>query len=107
MTAAPKAMSHGLGAAAGATFGAFPGISAAKAGAAKTANAAATNTTFFIESAPLIRSARPRRSPSHLPTREPRAPAANGLYAFGVRYWEFRLLSLAPGRRKGWQVLPF
>src|SRR5580765_4009271 len=66
MTAAPKAMSHGLGAAAGATFGAFAGMSAANAGAAtETASAAATdNTTFFIEPAPLIRSARSRRSPA-------------------------------------------
>ena len=30
MTPAPKAISHGLGAAAGATFGAFAGMSAAK-----------------------------------------------------------------------------
>jgi hypothetical protein len=55
MTAAPKAMSHGLGAAAGAAFGAFAGMSAANADpATETASAAATdNTTFFIESAPL------------------------------------------------------
>src|SRR5262245_21809974 len=55
MTAAPKAISHGLGAAAGAALGAFAGISAANAGAAtETASAAATdNTMFFIESAPL------------------------------------------------------
>jgi hypothetical protein len=55
MIAEPKAMSHGLGGGAGATFGAFAGISAANAGAAaETASAAASdNTTFFIESAPL------------------------------------------------------
>src|SRR4029077_15052472 len=66
MMAAPKAMSHGLGGGAGATLGAFAGRSAAKAGkAAETASAATTdNTTFFIESAPLIRSVRgPDRSP--------------------------------------------
>src|SRR5689334_18179972 len=72
MTAAPKAISHGLGAAAGAAFGAFAGMSAANAGAAiETASAAATdNTTFFIESAPLNRSARSRAGPLH--TSKPR-----------------------------------
>src|SRR5665647_2694832 len=52
MTAAPKAMSHGDGSA-GATFGAFAGISAASAGAAEKASAATTDkTTFFIDPAP-------------------------------------------------------
>src|SRR5215470_10810707 len=53
--AAPNAMSHGLGGAAGAAAGALVGMSAANAGAAadETASAATTdNTTFFIESAP-------------------------------------------------------
>src|SRR5262245_39841026 len=77
MTAAPKAISHGLGAGAGATFGAFFGISAPNAGAAtETASAAAIdNTTFFIESAPLIRSAPGRAGPlSHLSPRVSREP---------------------------------
>src|SRR6185436_18021729 len=88
MTAAPKAISHGLGAAAGAAFGAFAGISAANAGAAtENANAGPTdNTTFFIESAPLIRSARRRRSPS--------------THGFGVCYLKFRPLALPPGKAK-------
>src|SRR6478736_8217270 len=49
----PKAMSHGLGGGAGATFGAFAGISAANAVAVETASAATTdNTTFFIGACP-------------------------------------------------------
>src|SRR5664280_951332 len=52
MSALPKAISHGLGAAAGAGA-AFTGISAANAGAAESASAATTDkTTFFIDAAP-------------------------------------------------------
>src|SRR5664280_3186133 len=52
MSALPKAISHGLGAAAGAGA-AFTGISAANAGAAESASAATTDkTTFFIDPAP-------------------------------------------------------
>src|SRR4029453_18633491 len=60
MTPAPKAISHGLGGGAGATTGAFAGISAANAGeAAEAASVAKSdNATFFIESAPFIRPAR-------------------------------------------------
>src|SRR5262245_1928917 len=60
MIPAPKAISHGLGGAAGATtLGAFAGMSAANAGeAAEAASVAKSdNTTFFIESAPFIRPA--------------------------------------------------
>src|SRR5664279_4117784 len=52
MTAAPKAMSHGDGSAAGALT-ALTGMSAASAGAAENASAATTDkTTFFIDPAP-------------------------------------------------------
>src|SRR5215510_8763259 len=57
MTAAPKAISHGLGGGAGAALGAFAGTSAANAGeAAEAASAAKSDNTtfFFIESAPLF-----------------------------------------------------
>src|SRR5664279_2246012 len=52
MTAAPKAMSHGDGSAAGALT-ALTGMSAASAGASENASAATTDkTTFFIDPAP-------------------------------------------------------
>src|SRR5512139_106570 len=91
MTAAPKAISHGLGAGAGATFAAFAGISAASAGAvAETASAAATiNTPLFIESAPLIRSARS-------PRRVPRSPPAHKAAKF----------RLSPTPCTFWRALP-
>src|SRR5215510_76887 len=96
MTAAPKAISHGLGAGAGATFGAFAGMSAPNAGAAtETASAAAIdNTTFFIESAPCNSIGTwSRRSPeiTHL------ACATGDLDPRRYR----------PARRKRQQVLPF
>jgi hypothetical protein len=56
MMAAPKAISHGDGVATTATFGAFTGMSAANAGAAReTANAANTDKATFFISLPLFR----------------------------------------------------
>ena len=106
MMPAPKAMSHGLGGGAGATtLGALAGMSAANAGmAAETASAATTdNTTFFIESAPLIRSAggfwpipfclpcaRTRKSPRFRP----------GPARFDVHYGKFRPVTARRGKPK-------
>src|SRR5262245_9243930 len=76
MIADPKAISHGLGGGAGATLGAFAGMSAANAGeAAEAASAAKSdNTTVFIESAPLFDRHEPGRSPCHLASRAAKRP---------------------------------
>ncbi len=80
MMAAPKAISHGLGSAAGAALTAFTGMSAANAGtAAETASAATTdNTTFFIRSAP-FNSIGPRvpADPLCLPTEPQMSPGGD------------------------------
>src|SRR5262245_30623258 len=111
MTAAPKAISHGLGAGAGATFGAFFGISAPNAGAAtETASAAAIdNTTFFIESAPLIRSAPGRAGPlSHLSPRVSREPQSRRrITHLACVTGDLDPPRYRSARRKQQQVLPF